>query len=332
MEIEPLSLVLDNARVIDGSGAAPIEGGRVVIQGDRITSVGPADRVAVPADANRIDLTWTASQDNVGVHHYEITRSGVGVVGTSTTAQFSDTGLTPSTLYTYTVQAFDAAGLASPVSSPASATTLAGGGSSGIAFRAAATASTKGATTLTIARPTSSQAGDLLLASIDVRNAPAVTAPSGWTLVRTDATATIAKSTYRHVASAGEVSYSWTFTSAQTAAGVIAAYSGVDTSTPIDTSSGRTSSSGTAISAPSVDVAVAGSRLVSLVGVAGTATVSPPAGMTERAEIAGGTGSTKTVSEASDASVGAGATGDKTATASRAAPAVAQLIVLRPMP
>ena len=85
-------------------------------------------------------------------------------------------------------------------------------------------------------------------------------------------------------------------------------------------------------SAPSVDVAVAGSRLVSLVGVAGTATVSPPAGMTERAEIAGGTGSTKTVSEASDASVGAGATGDKTATASRAAPAVAQLIVLRPMP
>ena len=34
-----------------------------------------------------------------------------------------------------------AAGLASPVSSPASATTLAGGGSSGIAFRAAATAS-----------------------------------------------------------------------------------------------------------------------------------------------------------------------------------------------
>jgi imidazolonepropionase-like amidohydrolase len=49
-------LVLDNVRVIDGSGDAPIEGGRVVIQGDRITGVGPADRVAVPADADRIDL------------------------------------------------------------------------------------------------------------------------------------------------------------------------------------------------------------------------------------------------------------------------------------
>jgi hypothetical protein len=53
---QPRSLVLDNVRVIDGSGGAPLEGGRVVIQGDRITSVGPADRVAMPADADRIDL------------------------------------------------------------------------------------------------------------------------------------------------------------------------------------------------------------------------------------------------------------------------------------
>ena len=51
------SLVLDNVRVIDGSGDRPIESGRIVIQGDRITSVGPADRVALPADADRIDLT-----------------------------------------------------------------------------------------------------------------------------------------------------------------------------------------------------------------------------------------------------------------------------------
>jgi hypothetical protein len=54
---QPRSLVLDNVRVIDGSGGAPLEGGRVVIQGDRITSVGPADRVAMPAGADRIDLT-----------------------------------------------------------------------------------------------------------------------------------------------------------------------------------------------------------------------------------------------------------------------------------
>src|SRR5207245_3432067 len=43
-------------RVLDGPGDAPIEDGRIVIQGDRIASVGPADRVAVPADADRIDF------------------------------------------------------------------------------------------------------------------------------------------------------------------------------------------------------------------------------------------------------------------------------------
>lgn len=51
------ALVLDNVRVIDGTGAAPIERGRVVIEGDRIARVGPADAVPIPADADRVDLS-----------------------------------------------------------------------------------------------------------------------------------------------------------------------------------------------------------------------------------------------------------------------------------
>ncbi len=293
----------------------------------------PTGLTATAVSSTRIDLTWTASTDNVGVDHYEITRSGTGVVGTTTTPQFSNTGLTGGTTYTYTVKAFDAAGNASLASSSASATTPAV--NAGIAFRAATTASVKNATTLTIARPTSAQSGDLLLASIDVANAPAVAAPAGWTLVLSTGTAAngIAKNTYWHTLGSGEAaSYSWTFTSAQNAAGVMAAYSGVDATAPIDASSGQTSASGTAVAAPSVQVTSAGSRLVSLVGVAGNVTVSPPTGMTERGEVAGGAGATKTVSEASDAPIGAGATGAKTATASRSAPAVAQLVVLRPSP
>jgi len=50
------AIVLDDVRIIDGTGAMPIEHGRVVIEGERVTGVGPADAVAVPANAERVDL------------------------------------------------------------------------------------------------------------------------------------------------------------------------------------------------------------------------------------------------------------------------------------
>ena len=50
------SLVLENVRIIDGTGAAPIENGRVVITGDRITHVGPAVAAPAPPGAERINL------------------------------------------------------------------------------------------------------------------------------------------------------------------------------------------------------------------------------------------------------------------------------------
>jgi hypothetical protein len=50
-------LVLDHVRIIDGSGAAPIEDGRIVIEGDRFVRVGPAASTAAPAGAETIDLS-----------------------------------------------------------------------------------------------------------------------------------------------------------------------------------------------------------------------------------------------------------------------------------
>ncbi len=50
------ALVLDNVRIVDGTGAAPIEAGRIVIDGDRIARLGPAARTAAPANAETIDL------------------------------------------------------------------------------------------------------------------------------------------------------------------------------------------------------------------------------------------------------------------------------------
>jgi imidazolonepropionase-like amidohydrolase len=55
--LQPRVLVLENVRVIDGTGAAPIEHGRLVIQDDRVAAVGPRETVASPAGAQTLDLT-----------------------------------------------------------------------------------------------------------------------------------------------------------------------------------------------------------------------------------------------------------------------------------
>lgn len=69
-------------------------------------------------------IGWTPSTDNVGVTGYIVYRNGVQV-GTSTTASYTDSGLTASTTYTYTIKAKDAAGNVSPASSSLSVTTSA---------------------------------------------------------------------------------------------------------------------------------------------------------------------------------------------------------------
>ncbi len=72
---------------------------------------------------SQIDLTWSASTDNVGVAGYEVFR-GTTSLGKVTTAGYSDTaGLSPGKEYTYTVKAYDGANNFSDLSSPATATT-----------------------------------------------------------------------------------------------------------------------------------------------------------------------------------------------------------------
>jgi imidazolonepropionase-like amidohydrolase len=55
--LQTRSLVLDHVRIIDGGGAAPIENGRIVIDGERIARVGPAGTIEAPAGAETIDLS-----------------------------------------------------------------------------------------------------------------------------------------------------------------------------------------------------------------------------------------------------------------------------------
>ncbi|WP_153538393.1 GH12 family glycosyl hydrolase domain-containing protein, partial [Streptomyces sp. RB17] len=77
-----------------------------------------------------VSLRWSASTDNVGVTGYDVYRAGTKV-GSTTSTSFTDTGLTASTAYTYTVKAKDAAGNVSAASAVVAATTQSGGGGTG---------------------------------------------------------------------------------------------------------------------------------------------------------------------------------------------------------
>jgi chitodextrinase len=84
---------------------------------DTTAPTAPTGLSAKVAGSAEIDLAWTASTDNVGVTSYQILRcqgsttcTNFAQVGTSTVTSFSNTGLTPSTIYRYRVRAVDGAG------------------------------------------------------------------------------------------------------------------------------------------------------------------------------------------------------------------------------
>src|SRR5205085_1003628 len=84
----------------------------------------PSGLAANAISPTRVDLSWNASTDNVGVTGYAISREGtqIGTVNGSTTS-YSDTTAAAGTTYHYTVDAADAAGNRSAQSSQATATT-----------------------------------------------------------------------------------------------------------------------------------------------------------------------------------------------------------------
>jgi chitodextrinase len=86
----------------------------------------PTNLHSTGVTSTSVSLAWTASTDNVGVTGYRVYRNGGGTpVATVTSTSYTDTGLTPSTLYSYTVDAIDAAGNASAKTGSINATTSA---------------------------------------------------------------------------------------------------------------------------------------------------------------------------------------------------------------
>jgi hypothetical protein len=87
----------------------------------------PASLTVTDIFSNQINLSWTASTDNVGVAGYKVYRNGIPVKSVAGTS-FSNIGLTVSTQYCYQISAYDMAGNESELSSQVCGTTPAIGG------------------------------------------------------------------------------------------------------------------------------------------------------------------------------------------------------------
>jgi chitodextrinase len=81
----------------------------------------PTNLAANATSATEIDLTWDVASD-LTVAGYDVYRNGV-LIGTSPDPSFSDTGLSPTTSFSYTVDAYDSQGNISAESASVVATT-----------------------------------------------------------------------------------------------------------------------------------------------------------------------------------------------------------------
>ena len=92
--------------------------------GDTTAPSVPVSVTATAGSPARIDVSWAASSDAVGVTGYHVFRDGGATpVASVASTSYADTAVTAGSTHTYTVSAYDAAGNESAHSSPASATT-----------------------------------------------------------------------------------------------------------------------------------------------------------------------------------------------------------------
>lgn len=105
------TIYIDEMLIVSGVGAP-----------DTQAPTAPTNLAVTGVTSTGVSLSWTASTDNVGVTGYEIWRDGVKVATTASTS-YTNTGLAPSTSYTYLVKAYDAKNNVSEPSNSVVATT-----------------------------------------------------------------------------------------------------------------------------------------------------------------------------------------------------------------
>jgi hypothetical protein len=205
------------------------------------------------------------------------------------------------------------------------------GGSSTITFRGAASAGGAGGT-LTIAKPAGVVNNDVMIAAIAfiAGTTNTIAAPPGWTLIRRINNGTdVGLAVYRKVAASEGANYTWTNGLGQDMSGGIQAYTGVDTTTPIDVEAGQPTPQDVVHSTPSVTTTGPNEMLVTSFVILQGTTFTPPAGETQRYQVQ--SAGTNTDSEGNDQlQAAAGATGVKTATAANNGLGATHILALRP--
>jgi hypothetical protein len=208
--------------------------------------------------------------------------------------------------------------------------------------RSAASNAVPRATSITIAKPTGTVAGDLLvaLAGHQVGQFRNLTPPAGWTAIPdtdvADGNNVRLHGWYRSAGSSEPSSYTFNLTggSGQDISGGILAITGANPSGPIAASGGQASpNSSKSVLAPSITTTISDTLLVYTGGCSNTVSFTPPAGMTEHWDI-GTTSSTGKVTTEGAAQyfAGPGATGTRTATVSSSCRSVGVLAAIAPAP
>jgi chitodextrinase len=121
-----ITIQKDNVILYKGTftteGSAVYLGDLIANYPDTVSPSIPADVIATAQSSSQINLNWSSSTDNVGVTGYQVYRDG-SLLKTVTATSTTDTGLSASTQYCYTVKAGDVAGNWSAESTQSCATT-----------------------------------------------------------------------------------------------------------------------------------------------------------------------------------------------------------------
>jgi prepilin-type N-terminal cleavage/methylation domain-containing protein len=194
---------------------------------------------------------------------------------------------------------------------------------------------TEGATGLTINRPAGVTAGNVMIAVFVIGAKPGVKVPTGWTLIRdTQNKANFEQATYRKVAGSSEPA-SYTFqpkAGSPKMRGGIVAYSGVDTTTPVDKEMEKHADKGNVATSPSFSTTSNKDQIINAVTFGSTnagGTITPDSSLpNERYDV---NPSTLSHDFADGVQQQAGSTGIKTALPSGSATGwISSLIALKP--